>query len=563
MRTKRLWATLHPFHEAGSALGRREANRSFLDALLEVDPFDGYHFFLSSRDACDGLQGDLAERFPDVSGQGRIGFATWNELPAALARHDYHCLHLSDPFVLHVAAQALRNRYSRRIFPVTATTHSLSYPDYGPQFLHHMWPGVTARDAIIATSRCGAAVVEKYYASIRASYGLASDAFPAPQVRIIPLGVDPAAMPSPKERTTLGKACRNTYGIGEELCFLCFARLSFHSKMDLLPILRACKRAESAGLPRDGYRLVLAGWAKDEDTYPEEIRRLAQGLGIRCTVVPRPDHEERKALYAAADVFLSPSDNIQETFGLTLLEAAVAALPVIASDFDGYRDIVIPDVTGILVPTVGPSATPATDAMSQIEPEAMYHLRLAQQTAVDVDGLGRAMARLGLDAMRREDMGRLGRERALGKFTWRHAVEGHLRLWATLNDAPCDVPDDPLQRPERMLRHPAIPPATDVFSSHYASQLDARDDDSVRLSAPGRAVYRKADFPVLYGPMGDMVEEERLRRLLFHARHPITLGVLRRILARDADGAVPADPDFLLLWALKHDLLEWDGPLST
>ena len=42
-------------------------------------------------------------------------------------------------------------------------------------------------------------------------------------------------------------------------------------------------------------------------------------------------------LWAAADVFLSLVDNIQETFGITPLEAMAAGLPVVASDWDGYR----------------------------------------------------------------------------------------------------------------------------------------------------------------------------------------------------------------------------------
>ena len=45
--------------------------------------------------------------------------------------------------------------------------------------------------------------------------------------------------------------------------------------------------------------------------------------------------------YAAADIFVSLSDNIQETFGLTPVEAMAAGLPVVASDWDGYRETIV------------------------------------------------------------------------------------------------------------------------------------------------------------------------------------------------------------------------------
>ena len=41
---------------------------------------------------------------------------------------------------------------------------------------------------------------------------------------------------------------------------------------------------------------------------------------------------------AIPDIFVSLSDNIQETFGLTPLEGMASGLPVVATDWNGYRD---------------------------------------------------------------------------------------------------------------------------------------------------------------------------------------------------------------------------------
>ena len=58
-------------------------------------------------------------------------------------------------------------------------------------------------------------------------------------------------------------------------------------------------------------------------------------------------------LWAGSDIFLSLVDNIQETFGITPLEAMAAGLPVVASDRGGYRATIRDGVEGFLVPTLG------------------------------------------------------------------------------------------------------------------------------------------------------------------------------------------------------------------
>ncbi|MDR1685008.1 MAG: glycosyltransferase family 4 protein [Desulfovibrio sp.] len=559
MREQKLWASLHPFFEGGGMLGRREANRRFLTALLENDPFDAYHFFLSHPDIRAGLEDELRALFPDIHNEGRIILRLHGEFPAALSEHAYHCLHLSDPFSCFTEAVCLRNVFSRRIFPVTAPTHSLSYVEFGAGFLQHLWGGVTARDVVAATSTAGAEVVRAYYARLRNAYGLDEDRFAAPSVRCVPLGVDPSLMPAPDEKDRLGAACRSRFGLGDKLVFLVFARIAYQSKMDLLPILRAWKRAEEYGLARGRCVLVLAGWVEDGDTFDKEIAGFADNMGIDCLTVPRPDNAGRKALYAAADVFLSPSDNLQETFGLTLLEAAASSLPVIASDFDGYRDLVIDGVNGILVPILGPARTPRTDALARIVPAAAYHLMQAQQSAVDVDALGRAIRLLaGNEALRRR-MGESGRKQVLAARTWQHVVRNMLDLWTELNETPCPLPENPRERPRDALIHPSCPPHTDIFNGYYTLRADDPDlaRKKVVWSKAGKAVYHGKDFPVVYRPVEQHVDPEALRKLLFIARKPTSWAELAARCATQPKDRGPADETFMLLWALKHDFLEF------
>ena len=577
MDTPKIWASLHPFYEGGSVLGRTMANRAFIRAFLHmVDVtsfFDAFHFFLPAQEDVRGLEAQLKKEYPALQAEGRFLVRLWHTLPEALSQTDYYCFHLSDPFVSYAELIRLRNQYSRVIFPVTATTHSLSYKEYGESFLRHMWAGISKRDAVVATSRCGQSVVTNFYQMLRRNYGFAEEGFPAPAVPIIPLGVALADFPGPEDRVdavvpadlaikdaevggSLRSKTRARLGFrDEELVFLTLARISYQSKMDLLPLLQAFKRAEAEGLASRSYHFLLAGWEHEEDTFGSDVELFCRNLDISCTIVRRPDDAERKALYAAADIFVSPVDNMQETFGLTMLEAAASSLPIIASDFDGYKDLVRHGRTGLLIPTLGPVDTSDTNVRSGMA-ASEYHLRLAQQCVVDVKTLGRALARLGTDSALGCAMGEEGRKHAL-EYSWDKIITRYMALWSDLNAVPLS------REEEQRLRHSAYPcqiDYADLFSGYYSATLDAPDQQTrlLRWSKRGEAVYRGKDFPVFYTVIKSEIPKEELKKLLLAARRPLPLRDARTVAERlREEYKTLGDRDFLLLWALKHDLLEF------
>jgi glycosyltransferase involved in cell wall biosynthesis len=87
---------------------------------------------------------------------------------------------------------------------------------------------------------------------------------------------------------------------------------------------------------------------------------------------------------AAADIFVLPS--YFEAMPMTVIEAMLVGLPVVASDVGGPREQIVADVTGLLVPP------------RQVTP------------------LVEALARLAADAGPREAMGLAGRERAMALY---------------------------------------------------------------------------------------------------------------------------------------------------
>jgi hypothetical protein len=62
----------------------------------------------------------------------------------------------------------------------------------------------------------------------------------------------------------------------------------------------------------------------------------------------------KAGIWSAADVFTLLIDNVQETFGLAPVEAMAAGLPVVVTDWDGFKDTVRDGIDGFRVPTALP-----------------------------------------------------------------------------------------------------------------------------------------------------------------------------------------------------------------
>ncbi len=562
--TQRIWASLHPFYEGGAVLGRKEANRGFIEALLEADPYDAYHFYLSSKGEYEYLKGQLECDFPVLWKNGRLVLRAQRELPRALQTERFHCFHLSDCISDFNNLARARNALSQVIFPITGPTHSLSYLRFHNSFMELLGPQISGRDSIVTTSRAGTAVVANMFRLLRENYRLPESGFPSPRLDMIPLGVDARrvlAEPDSPEWNTLRADMRYKLGAdADSVIFLAFSRLSSHSKMDFIPLLQAFRRAEK--LKNHPYLLVLAGWVEDGDPLPGMLETLAKNTGVRLKLLLHPTHDERKALYAAADVFLSPSDNLQETFGLTMLEAAAARLPVIASDFDGYRDLVQHERSGFLIPSYGPFYAPATDALAGLIYDSDYHLALAQQCVVDVPALARGIEFMAGQPVVRREMGETGRANVLANYTWEIAIRRHVALWDNLNAVTLsEAEEDALRR----SRSPIHPPFMEIFASHFTRRLDCAREEGFKLrwSKNGEALYRGKEFPVIYGELENKIDMDFLKQLVFFARNGVTPQKLhaemRTFAAQNAsfygkDKSI--DPDFLMLWAVKQDFLE-------
>ncbi|MBT3361410.1 MAG: glycosyltransferase family 4 protein [Rhodospirillales bacterium] len=108
-----------------------------------------------------------------------------------------------------------------------------------------------------------------------------------------------------------------------------------------------------------------------------ETKALFEPLDKRVTFLGSLENEDLPAIYAACDVYVWPSVN--EAYGMALLEAQAAGLPVVAADVGGVGSIVADGDTGLLTPTPEPSKI--ADALTSILEDPPLHREFRRAAA--------------------------------------------------------------------------------------------------------------------------------------------------------------------------------------
>lgn len=189
---------------------------------------------------------------------------------------------------------------------------------------------------------------------------------PAGTFRVIPNGVDVARFRSGRPIPELVKDGAPT--------LLFVGRLE--ARKGLEQLVRAFVRLKRQ---RPTLRLLVVGDG------PERARcqqLLTARLRADVLFLGQVDEEDKPRFHASADLFVAPNLG-GESFGMVLLEAMAAGLPVVASDIPGFRSVIRDGVEGRLVPPGNVAAL--AEAVDTLLANAALREALGEQATATVE----------------------------------------------------------------------------------------------------------------------------------------------------------------------------------
>jgi glycosyltransferase involved in cell wall biosynthesis len=556
--------TLRPTGAGGGPIGlmgRQVAGKEFLDTYLSHGSWDRLVAVVKARPRADSLV-KMCKEHPSSAAKrralkivelGDFHTAFFPTPPAEL---------LMLPGPLDDSFAWARQHAGPGAFALCGVTHTLCSLAGVEQLCRLVTGPYEPFDALICASR---AVLEM----VRAVTGAYADHLRErhggePKVRatmeVIPLGVDETRFrpATPAERATRRRSLQIE---DDEVAVLFVGRLSHHAKAHPTPTYRGLSRA--ARLTGKKVHLLLCGWFSHQavrQAFLDGARVLCPN--VRVSVLDGTDANVRFGVWQAADVFTSLSDNVQETFGLVMLEAGASGLPVVASDWDGYRDLVEDGKTGLLVPTrMLPGAT-ASATSRLLLGEVNYDNFLAecsQAAVVDVPAAAQAYARLIADAGLRRAMGEAARKHVVERFTWAGVIRQYEELWRRQR-AECRAWREK-HGGRRMPTWPACyPPPEHSFAGYPSAWMS--ESDRVR-TADGA----KGELEIIFRmPLTSHAAASRcqdlgvMRAALDAAMEGCALSVLDELFT--GRGVSPSQARASVAWLLKHGLLEYAGGSS-
>lgn len=473
-KSKSLSIYFHPdaFTLSGPKLmGRNVAGTSFLRGLLAYAESDRLVALLPKESFSSTLEELVRgtryehrtrtvslEQMSALEGEGPIFFPGPN-----IGQHAWH-----------------RRFYGDRAWSLCGITHTLSSAGAMDAIVDLLSAPVYSWDALICTSSAARSLVrnilERQAAYLAERFG--ARIVHRPMLPVIPLGVHAADF---AHRESSHQVAREQLKLApDETVALFVGRLSFHAKAHPMAIYHALEAVSQ----RTGAKLVLieAGIHANDyirNAFTEAAKQCAPS--VRTIQIDGKDNDAINLAWSAADIFCSLSDNIQETFGITPLEAMACGLPVIASDWDGYRDTVEHGVTGFLVSTIQPPPDFNLDLAIrhalEIDSYDMYCGHTSMQVAVAIDEVVKAFELL-LDPSLRKAMGEAGKLRVEKLYDWKQIIPRYEELWTQLNEEIAFAPD--LSHQGRSSHYPANhwPARPDPFTAFSKFPTECYADET-------------------------------------------------------------------------------------
>ncbi len=433
-------------------MGRQSAGKALMKGVARGWPDADLHGFGSGEQSARGMATQMRQ-------DGFRGKIVWHKQQDGQTLSSVGALYYPAPPAKNLAF--MRNTSNPAGYSIFGVTHTLSSAGAMDQVADLVMAPFQPWDGMICTSQAALTVVTRLQDGLKAwmREHLGASKFNDIVQPVIPLGVNIAQFHRTQADIKLARLALRLSD--DEVVFLNAGRLSFHAKANPVTFYRALEQVART----TDQKLVCL----DAGIYPNEgIRegfeqaRRVLAPSVRFLWVDGADEAGYQQAWRAADVFVSLSDNIQETFGLTPVEAMAAGLPVLVSDWDGYKDTVRDGVDGYRVPVYmappGSGGDLALRHASGTDTYDFYIGRVSLATAVDLTVLVQRIEALTKQPMLRKRLGTAARLRALKHFDWPVILMQYRELASELADIRISAP------PPKAQQWPNRPDPFDLFS---------------------------------------------------------------------------------------------------
>jgi len=366
------------YEGVGGINGSAKFQVEFANCIYKYGTFDEYHCF------CKKIEKEYY--LPDK----RFKIIPINMIAEYLKKYHYTCFHHTGPSLKYYLLK-YRQNISKNLFPYTTTTHSISYSymvgkTFLPYCLHKLFPF----DSIFCCSEAVKKTLSIYFELIQSYYQVEQYPYEG-QMLVTPHGIDGDFF---RKNKISQIAAKKKFKLAHDsMVILYFGRISVALKKDILPLISIFNEILKSN-PEKKIYLLIAGNNEELqknnffhkrhlliETYLKELKLEKNIHFYNC-----PSDIIKVHLFSAADIFISLSDSIQESFGLSIIEAQASGIPVIASDWNGYRDLIKNKQNGFLIPTYWQKDV-ELDNMSKYKKIEYYHYRQAQSVAIDMNQL--------------------------------------------------------------------------------------------------------------------------------------------------------------------------------
>ncbi len=411
-------------------MGRQAAGNALLKAYAESD-LNKVGVYARNENSFKDFVSNFSTLLPSGS-QKNLSYIPWGN-PKLLS--DFGGLYHPAPDFAKFANSRFssgHNKYS--VVGVTHTTASQSAIDSILDcFIEPLMPW----DALICTSKSVKNSVDtlydEYYNILKNRLGI--DKKPNFETPIIPLGVHSDDFNFSDDEINSN---RKSLGINDnDIVLLFLGRLSFHAKAHYLPMYLAVNKVKES-LPDDvNLHLIQTGWFPNdpvEKMFREDTVKIAPNVKFHFLDGRNPLN--KKLSFSVSDIFISLVDNFQETFGLTPLEGMAAGLPVIVSDWDGYRDTVRNGIDGYRISTATMEPGNGYDYYEKyylgLDTYDHYIGRTSQTVSINISECIEKIKLLASDKDLRFKLGKNAKKRAQD-FEWSKIIDSYKQLKSELD----------------------------------------------------------------------------------------------------------------------------------